>query len=178
VDILYRIRVLGFIFQVATSSLEAVKNEVIEAISPFREEDTAYLHHPERNLKLLSASEETSHIVSYLNPVNYNIQNAIKDTVFVIEGPPGAHRHVFFITDRYDKEIEYGFKMGLNYDLKHENDCSFSLCGIGSKYDKSLKNMCKNHPRCSFVHFRKVEKLSEYIIEVYSKMERNKWLKQ
>ena len=172
-DILYKIKVLGFVFQVATNSFEAVKNEVITSITPFKEEDTAYFHHPERDLKLLSASEEVSQIVSHLNPVDYNIQNAIKDTVFVIEGPPGAYRHVFFVTDRYDPTDEHGIKMGLKYDLKHENDCSFSLCGIGTKYDKSLKKICKNHPRCEFVHLRKVEKLNEYISKVYSEMEKD-----
>jgi len=173
VDILYKVRVLGFVFQVATSSLEAVKKEVISSITPFKEDDTAYLHHPERDLELLSASEEVSQIVSYVNPVDYNIQNALKDTIFVMEGPPGAHRHLFFVTDRYSPTLEHGLKMGLQYDLKYKNDCYFSLCGIGSDYDKSLKNMCKNHPRCSFMHFKKIEKLNEYIIKVYSKMERN-----
>ena len=157
----------------ATSSLEALKNEVITSITPFKEEDTAYLHHPERKLELLSASEEVSQIVSHCNPVGYNIQNAIKDTIFVMEGPPGAHRHLFFVTDRYNPKLEHGLKMGLRYDLKHKNDCYFSLCGVGSGYDKSLKKMCKNHPRCSFVHFRKVDKLNEYIIKTYSAMERS-----
>jgi len=171
VDILYKVKVLGFVFQVATNSTEAIKKEVIQSIAPFKEEDTAYLHHPERDLELLSSNEEISQIVSYLNPVEYKIQDAIKDTIFVVEGPPAAHRHIFFITDRYTPALEHSLKMGLRYDLKNKNDCSFSLCGIGSGYDKSLKKMCKNHPRCSFVHFRKADKLHEYIIKVYSNME-------
>lgn len=169
----YKIRVLGFVFQVATNSLETIKNEVITSIVPFKEEDMVYLHHPKRDLELLSAREEVGQIVSYLNPVEYNIQDAVKDTIFVMEGPPGAHRHLFFVTDRYNPTFEYGLEMGLRYDLKHKNDCFFSLCGIGIKYDKSLKKMCKNHPRCSFVHFRKAEQLHEYIIKIYSEMERN-----
>lgn len=163
----YQIRILGFLVQVSRKILPVIKEQMANAISKFAEGDTAFIHHPDKELLLLNPSEEIARLTNYKVPVEYKYRDFFDETILAMTDPlPFAQKQIFLFTDSYEKRRAREIRGSLNFEKNNKTNFRFLLCSFGGD---SLEEICQYHPRCRHVQV-KPEEVCDLILQEYAAM--------
>ena len=146
-----KIKLICFIIKVSNKTLPAVKEQLINVVSQLPEDDFAFLYHPDRELELLDSAAETAYIVGYKTPLDFFLEQSMKECIYLMRHTwPYAQKKLFIIVDRFNPKWDFDMEQAKLYNSSNDCGCDVILCGIGDK--------CKDMK----INFE-VNKIGEYI---------------
>jgi hypothetical protein len=85
-----------------------------------------------------------------------NLSQAVKQSVCVLQAED-VEKHLIVVVDYYDDLLWRNINMGMNLDVRNDNDCNFIICNLG----KPLAPF--DHPRCHCKLFEHAEGVGNWI---------------
>jgi hypothetical protein len=142
---------IGIVFDLSFSNKNGEKNlEKIKEIlykEILEKQIRIYVSHPSLPNLAKDEGENTYFIVSYTEPPNFSIGNALKQAVSVVgESSDDFDKYVFLFTDRFYAPHNYHYKKAFLLNNIRGYESKIIVFGIGESYDKSnLQSMTEEY---------------------------------
>lgn len=167
----YQIAIIGFIVDVSPAILERTKIALTKGIRCIESDDRCFMYDPSYPSVPKRKGESAGRICNYRPPAKWKWQDAMKSTIeLMCMEDHDSHKLIIMVTDKIEDTDLHEISMGFNWDIKHDAECHFVICGVGDSYRQVLmKEICNCHPECEFISHESPENLEKTIIQMYRK---------
>jgi hypothetical protein len=145
-----------------TYLLDHLKHALVTWINEAKDPVRVYVSHPQWKQAARDQGESTYFVVSYREPLPFQIDKVFRDAVGVIGNDrTDGHRYVLLITDRFQAPQNYNYRQGFLMNDIRGYGCKICVYGVGPHYDHvTLAELAKEYG-AEFAHLDKPADLGD-----------------